>query len=309
LVASNYHKLIVFGGTGHYGRRIVRALADRGVDVRVVSRNAQRARLVLPGGVEIFEGDVTVRDTISTAVRGADAVLLALSAAHWSTFRKRWEIEHDAVLDILKEAKQNSIRRLVYLSGYDMREQVLQDLGIPDFGAIMEDVEDHIHRSGLNWTILGCAPSFELFFALIKKGKMMVPGGGYNPIPAISPFDVGQIAAQAVLRNDLGSRRLRLTGPMAYSFPQVAALVSRLSGTAMQHRAIPLSVVRSVSSILSPAFPYVRFIYESLLLLNNFPRDLAERVPEDHRILTKLFEYQPVSLESEVLQRMNNQGI
>ena len=39
-------------------------------------------------------------------------------------------------------------------------------------------------------------------------------------------------------------------------------------------------------------------------MLNNFPQDLAERVPEDHQILRELFDYEPVSLETEIKIRL-----
>lgn len=41
-------------------------------------------------------------------------------------------------------------------------------------------------------------PSYELFFALLQGGKLIVPGGGKRAIACISPKDVGAIAAQAV---------------------------------------------------------------------------------------------------------------
>lgn len=83
-----------------------------------------------------------------------------------------------------------------------------------------------IRESRFNWTILGGAASFELFFAFLKNNKMVVPGGGMNPVPIISPEDVGEITAQTVLRNDLSGRRFRLTGPEAISFPEAAKRIS-----------------------------------------------------------------------------------
>lgn len=56
--------------------------------------------------------------------------------------------------------------------------------------------------------------------------------------------------------------------------------------------------------MLLPFTPFVRFLYKSLVMLNNFPSDLAENVPEDHKILRELFDYEPVSLEMEILRRI-----
>jgi hypothetical protein len=40
-------------------------------------------------------------------------------------------------------------------------------------------------------------------------------------------------------------------------------------------------------------------------MLNNFPKDLADDVPANHKLLIDLFEYKPVTLEMEIRRRMN----
>ena len=143
-----------------------------------------------------------------------------------------------------------------------------------------------------------------MFFAFLNKGRMIVPGGGSNAFPTISPEDVGEITAQIVMRDDLSEKRIRLTGPTAYSFPEVAELITNISGKKIKHMAIPLFLINIVSFLLFPFTPFVRYLYKSLKMLNNFPPDLAENVPEDHKILRELFDYEPVTLEMEINHRI-----
>jgi len=63
---------------------------------------------------------------------------------------------------------------------------------------------------------------------------------------------------------------------------------------------IPLPVINIVSFLLLPINPFVRFLYKALIMLNNFPIDLAGNVPNDHKLLRELFDYEPVSLEMEI---------
>ena len=132
---------------------------------------------------------------------------------------------------------------------------------------------------------------------------MAVPGGGIRPVPAISAEDVGEIAAQTVLRDDLGGRRLRLTGPEAISFPEAAIRISAITKKEIRHITIPLIGIRIVSIIILPFTPFVRVIYSALKLLNNSPSDLAENVPEDHRLLLKTFNYAPITFDMEIKNR------
>ena len=301
-------KIIIFGGTGYYGRTVVAALVARGQLVRVVSRNAEGARVVVGSEVEIFEGDVTRPGDINRALQGMDVIVICLSAMSVKLIRMMQAIERDAVLNIMFEAKKLNISRLIYMSGYEMRASLLDDLKIPEFGAIKIEIEAALRASDLNWTILGDAPAFELFFAFLRGNKMTVPGGGLKAIPTISAEDVGEITAQTALRDDLGGQRIRLTGPQAYNFPEVAALISEITGSAIQHMAIPLTVVNVISALIYPITPFPRYLYQSLLLLNNFPADLADEVPRDHQKLLELFDYEPRTLEAEIEGRLGKKS-
>ncbi|RLD38196.1 MAG: hypothetical protein DRI89_14545 [Bacteroidetes bacterium] len=303
------NKIIVFGGTGHYGRIVVEQLIQKGQTVKVVSRNRENALKLLGDKVEIFEGDVCNRETIIDSLKNARTIVICLSAMSNKLIRKMKQIERDAVLAIMEEAKKQNISRLIYLSGYEMREELLRDLKIPEFGEIKIEVESKISHSDFNWTILGCAPSFEIFFAFIRNGKMTVPGGGLRAIPSISAEDVGEITAQTALRDDLKGKRIRLTGPQAFTFPEVAEQISSISGKKIKHSAIPLTIINVVSFLLLPFTPFVRFLYKSLKMLNNFPHDLAERVPKDFEILNKLFDYEAISLEMEIRKRLEENSL
>lgn len=299
-------QILIYGGTGYYGRKVVEKLVQKGQSVKVVSRDEVKARKILGNNVEIFQGDVTNHETIVESLKNVSSIVICLSAMSSKLIRKMKQIERDAVLMIMKEAKKANISRLVYMSGYEMREQLLRDLKIPEFGEIKIEIESRIFQSDFNWTILGDAPAFEIFFAFVRNGKMTVPGGGRKAIPGISAEDVGEITAQTVMRNDLSKRRIKLTGPESYSFPEVAVKISDISGKRIKHMTIPLFIVNIVSFLLLPFNPFVRFLYKSLKMLNNFPVDLAENVPNDHKLLRELFDYEPVSLEMEIKQRIKD---
>ena len=259
----------------------------------VLSRNSQRAKEILGENVKIVEGDITSRDAVVKSLENVKAIIICVSAASRKSIKRMKQIERDAILMILQQAKKANISRLVYNSGYDIRKDVLEELNLMKFGQIKLEIEQTIAESDFNWTILGGSPSLEIFFAFLQNGKMPVPGGGQRPIPTISADDVGEIVAQTVIRNDLKGKRFRLTGPEAISFPEAAKRISAITGKPVKCIKIPLFLVYIVSIITLPFNPFVRFIYWSLKLLNNFPSVLAEKAPEDHQLLLKTFDYQP----------------
>ncbi len=60
----NNNQIIVYGGTGFYGQKVVEKLLQKGQSVRVVTRNSKNAKKIVGDKVEIFQGDVTENGTI-----------------------------------------------------------------------------------------------------------------------------------------------------------------------------------------------------------------------------------------------------
>lgn len=313
-MADNQDKpILVLGGTGHYGQHIVRSLVDKGAAVRVLSRNAVQAREILGDAPEIFEGDITSRESYAGALEGVKAAVISVSAFSPKLIRKLELIEKDSILEFLTEAKKEGLKRMVYISIYDIRTD-LPEGAHQESARIKSAVESALASSDFNWTVLGAPPSMELFFTLIRGSNMMVPGGGPPALPAISPVDLGEIAAQAVLREDLSGKRFRLAGPEALSFPEAADRISTVLGKSIKVRAIPLilpNMARIITRPLTLFSDTIFFINQMLgfvTLLNDFPQDISAEASNDHKILLDTFDYHPTSLEMEARNRGKGRG-
>jgi dihydroflavonol-4-reductase len=111
-------RILVTGGTGFTGSHLVRSLVADGHEVRVVARNAERARATLPPGVEIAEGDVADAAVIGRAVRGRD-VIYHIAAAYReagipdSRYR---EVHVDSTRHLLDAGRAEGVRRMVHCS-------------------------------------------------------------------------------------------------------------------------------------------------------------------------------------------------
>jgi nucleoside-diphosphate-sugar epimerase len=69
--------VLVTGATGIVGWSIVNALHEQGHRVRVMARNIERARAVLPVGIDVAAGDLGDRASLARAVTGCDTVFHA----------------------------------------------------------------------------------------------------------------------------------------------------------------------------------------------------------------------------------------
>lgn len=76
--------VVVFGGTGFLGRRLVEHLTTEGATVRVAVRHPDQARSILRAAglnkIDVFGADVRDPASVAAALAGAGAVVNAVSA-------------------------------------------------------------------------------------------------------------------------------------------------------------------------------------------------------------------------------------
>ncbi len=299
--------VVVFGGTGHYGQHIVKSLMKRSIPTRIVTRNRNRAVELFPdfedqiedSTLEIFEGDILSDNSIKESLNGTSVVIMAVSAFNRKLIKKMWEIEYDATINVMSEAKKQGISRLVYISVFYKPDPLSK---IPQAGLKFQ-IEEAIEKSELNYTIFGASPSMEIFFAMIRGEEnktMMVPGGGPDRLPNICAIDLGEIVAESI-DMDLPQRRYRMVGPDVISFVEAADRISKVIEEPIKFRKIPLIPIRIaafITGLLSYFMPFISKLMKFIILLNTqFTSEIADQSIKDHEILVSTFDYEPVTLE------------
>ena len=112
---------LVTGGAGFIGSNLVRALLERGDDVRVLDNFSTGNRRNLEGlGVEVIEGELRSYERVHNAVRGADVVyhLGALGSVPRSVQDPLTSsaVNIEGTLNVLLAARDEGVRRVVYSS-------------------------------------------------------------------------------------------------------------------------------------------------------------------------------------------------
>jgi uncharacterized protein YbjT (DUF2867 family) len=198
---------------------------------------------------------------------------------------------------VLEEAEKRKINRIVYISVYAKPPADIDNLQ----GKIKREIEEKLKTSNFNYTILGAPPSMEIFFRMIRNGKMTVPGGGPPALPTITPRDLGIIAAQAIEREDLNKKRFTLVGSDIISFREAAQRISKVTGKEIGFRKIPLFPIRvaaTITGLLRPIFPYISQILKFILMMNTgFTPEIIEQAYEHQKVLQETFNHQPLTVE------------
>jgi uncharacterized protein YbjT (DUF2867 family) len=111
----------VFGGTGFFGRRVVRHLLDQGFKVRAASRQPERAASLFGSGEvrpEALRVDVHDEALVAAALAGAYGVVNAISLYTESGGRETFPAVHvEAAASIARLSREAGAARLVHVSG------------------------------------------------------------------------------------------------------------------------------------------------------------------------------------------------
>jgi uncharacterized protein YbjT (DUF2867 family) len=147
-------KVFVVGATGETGRRIVRELVDRQVEVRAMVRNLESARTLLPAAVELVVGDVLDLDSIKRGMAGCTAVICATGARPSLNIAGPFLVDYQGTKNLIDTAKATGIQRFVLVSSLCV-SQFFHPLNL--FWLVLfwkKQAETYLQDSGLTYTIV-----------------------------------------------------------------------------------------------------------------------------------------------------------
>ncbi len=132
-------RALVTGGAGFIGSNLVRALLERGDDVRVLDNFSTGNRVNLEGlDIEIVEGELRSYERVHNAVRGREVVyhLGALGSVPRSVQDPLTSsaVNVEGTLNVLLAARDEGVRRVVYASSssvYGSKSELPVDESLP----------------------------------------------------------------------------------------------------------------------------------------------------------------------------------
>lgn len=217
--------ILVLGGTGKTGRRIVDRLNKLGHHVRVGSRSANPAfdwndPAGWPAALDGME-KVYITYQPDLAVPGAKEAVEALT----------------------KVAEEKGINKLVLLSGKGEVEA--------------QRCEQIVLRSGINTTIVRASWfnqnfSESFFLPPIQAGVVALPMAGTGA-PYVDANDLADVAVKLLLSDGHDGQIYELTGPRLWNFEQITLAIAKATGRDLKF--IPISLPEFVSALKDQAVP------------------------------------------------------
>ncbi len=254
-------KVLVTGGTGFVGRKIVHELHNAGYQIRLLVRNphSPTAReLAAQCAAEIWEGNLLNVTSLSKAMQGLDAVIhLAgiISEFREQTFER---LHTQATQNVVQSAVISGARRLVHMSALGARENAPSRYHQSKWAA-----EQAVRQSVLNWTIFrpsiiyGPGDGFVNLFAKIASRSPVVPliGGGRSKFQPISVQDVAHCFVKSLTEPKSMKQTFDLCGNEVLTLAEIVDAILKATGRRRLKLPVPFSLARMQAALLEFIFP------------------------------------------------------
>lgn len=228
-------RLLVIGGSGFLGRRVLAEAARRGFQTAALARSPRAARIVADLGARPVTGDLDDGRQIDEAFAAAGCeALISLSSLGFG---------HGPA--IVAAAEDAGVKRAVFVS----TTAVTTTLD-PPTKHVRLAAERQISSSGLDWTILRPTMMYgapddrnlsRLLTVLCRTPVLPVPGRGSQLHQPVHVADVASAVLAAVESQEAAGHAYDVAGPAPLPFIELLRSCAEAVGRAVRFVPVPLS--------------------------------------------------------------------
>jgi uncharacterized protein YbjT (DUF2867 family) len=286
-------KTLVLGGTGMVGSRVVAELLERGEEVRVLTRSAERVT-ELPAGVEGVVGDLLDPATVRSVFQGMDAAFVVNPVSTTEA--------HEGLMAV-NGARLGGVGRVVYLSVQDVDGAP----HLPHFGSKIA-VETAIRASGIPWTILRPSNFYQNDYwmkdGLLQYGTYAQPLGDVG-VSRVDVRDIGEMAAIALTTDGHDGKTYNVVGPEALTGVACADAWSRALGRPIAYAGDDLDAWEQMFLQYLPAW----MVFDFRVMYDFFQEKGLRGTAEDVRVQTEILGHPPRSFDAFVAETAGQWGV
>jgi uncharacterized protein YbjT (DUF2867 family) len=245
--------ILIAGGTGTLGTRIVRLLKARGLEVRLLVRDPARD---MDGDlVEVIPGDVLDPQAVERAMDGVRIVVSAIQGFSGTGDYSPRTVDFQGNSNLIQAARTAGVEHFVLVSVHGAAPDHPMELFRMKYRA-----EQELRESGLSWTIIRPTAFMETWATILGKplleiGRTHVFGRGNNLINFVSADDVARYVELAVVDRGLRGGLVEVGGPENLTMNQFAGTFEALAGKEGKKSHVPLPMMRLMAVLMRPVNP------------------------------------------------------
>jgi uncharacterized protein YbjT (DUF2867 family) len=288
--------ILVTGGTGFVGPKIVHALRAEDRPVRVLARRPERHEQLRAWGCDIVRGDMTDGSSLRAAVEGCEAVVHLVAVPPFSGDATVERVMVRGTDDLVSAAEEAGVRRFLLMSALGTSEETK---GIAPYYRGKWEMEQRVESSPLAHTIF--RPSFifgrdgGILEGLVRATRLspVTPVISERKLQPIWVDDVARFYAASLGLGERTNGTWEIAGPDVVGWSELAERVRRRLGKRRLALRIPPGILKTAATAgeLLPPFRGARAAVRMLEHSDNVT---------NIRPAVEAFDIEPISLDEQI---------
>jgi uncharacterized protein YbjT (DUF2867 family) len=249
--------VLVAGASGLLGRQVVRELRARGLEVRALTRSAERGRSLEALGAQIIVGDALRPETLMPALDGTAIVFSCLGQSVSLDMANRGPgyhaVDYVGNHNLIAAAKAAGVQRFGYVSVF--RAELFPQLAYMRAHA---DVAAELRSAGLAHAIIcptGFFSAFDAILDMARSGRGSLIGDGAARSNPIHDADLAEVCVDALL--DTSDCIVDVGGPEVVSRRQIVEAAFAAVKKPVKITTMPAWAAGAMATLAMPFAPRI----------------------------------------------------
>jgi len=212
-------KILIAGATGYLGNYITQELKQQNYYTKVLVCNPKKFEQYGTQVEEIIQAEITDESTLKNCCKDIDVVISTVGITKQKDGLTYMDVDYQANLNLLKEAKQSGVRKFIYVSV--LNGEKLKSLKICE---AKEKFVEELKKSGLDFCIIrpnGFFSDMTEFYNMAKNGRIYLFGNGNLKANPIHGEDLAKVCASAIEGNN---KEIEVGGPETLTQNEIAKI-------------------------------------------------------------------------------------
>lgn len=240
LVLKAEDRVLILGGTGFIGRRLVRELAGRDIKLRLLVRNPSKTSGIIPEGkdVEVVPGDLMDKKSLHQVLQGIHSCYYLVHSMGGRTITTNTEFakkDKEAAKQVIHAADSQGVRRVIYLGGLGEKNKDLSE-----HLRSRAEVAEILSSGKALTTILRAAviigaggASYEMLRYLVERLPVMIcPKWIHTRIQPIAVQNVIEYLAGCLMNPETAGETFDIGGPEILTYKMMMQKYAEARGIA-----------------------------------------------------------------------------
>ncbi len=231
-------RVFITGGTGFVGQNILRAIRSQGHKITAFVRAGSEEKLPFLEDVDVAYGDVTEPDSLTGAIKGADAVvhLVGIIRERPSSNITFEKLHFEATQNVVKAAVDAGVKRFIFMSANGAAHN-----GVSAYQTTKWRAEEEVRNSGVAWTIFRPSVIFgdpgglmeftsEMAGVIGRAPVTPVFGDGLYKLDPVFVKDVAECFAGSLNNPEAIGKVFHLGGGNPVTFHEIIQIIGKALG-------------------------------------------------------------------------------